>query len=119
MSLEENLYTLLQAQCPRVFPDVAPLSTPRPYITYQQIGGDDLAFVDDTLPNTRSPEVQINYWADTRTAAKALALQTRDALMVSPAMQARPIGGIVDDFDDDMQRYGSRQDFSIWASGAT
>lgn len=119
MSLEEKLFTLLQAQCPRVFPDVAPLSTPRPYITYQQIGGDDLSYVDDTLPNTRSPEVQLNYWADTRAAAKALALQTRDALMTSTEMQARPTSGLVDDYDEDMQRYGSRQDFSIWASGAT
>lgn len=119
MSLEANLFTLLQAQCPRVFPDVAPLDTQRPYITYQQIGGDDLSYVDNTLTDTRNPEVQINYWAETRAAAKALALQTRDALMTSTAVQARPTSGLVDDYDEDMQRYGSRQDFSIWAPGAT
>lgn len=119
MSLESTLCTLLQAQCPRVFPDVAPLDTQRPYITYQQIGGDDLSFVDDTLPGVRSPEIQINFWADTRAAAKALALQTRDALTTATTMQARPTSGIVDDYDHDMLRYGSRQDFSIWASGAT
>lgn len=119
MSLETTLYTLLQAQCLRVFPDLAPLDTQRPYITYQQIGGDDLSFVDDPLPGVRSPEIQINYWADTRAAAKALALQTRDALMTSTALQARPTGGLVDDYDHDFLRYGSRQDFSIWASGAT
>ena len=51
--METDLTTLLLAICPRVFPDVAPLSTARPYITYQQIGGQSLRFVEGTAADKR------------------------------------------------------------------
>ncbi len=51
MTLEAALAAVLETVCPRVFPDFAPTSTARPYITYQQIGGEAPVYVDNTVPN--------------------------------------------------------------------
>jgi len=115
MSLETDLVELLQAQCPRVFPDVAPLSTTRPYITWQQVGGDALAFVDNTVPNTRNASIQVNVWSATRMQSTALMLQVEAALIGSTALQARPSSALIATHDEDTDLRGCMQDFSIWA----
>lgn len=115
MSLETNLYTLLGGLVSnRAFPDVAPVDTTRPYITYQQIGGDSPWFLGKTLPSKRNAHVQVNVWADTRAAANALALSVESTLVASTAIDAEPVGAFVADFDVDMNVYGTRQDFSCW-----
>jgi len=115
MSLEAKLTTLLLAQCPRVFPDVAPWDTARPYITYQQIGGPALVYVEGVLPAERSAWVQVNVWADTRLAATALMLQVESALVAATTLSAKPQAGMQAMHDDDTGRKGSSQDFEIWA----
>lgn len=116
MSLESDLYTVLNAQCARVFPDVAPFDTECPYITWQQIGGEALAYVEDTVPNERNAYVQINVWDTTRIGATALALQIEAALIQSTAFQARPQSALQAAHDDDTDRRGCLQDFTIWAA---
>lgn len=116
MSLETDLYALLSAQCPRVFPDVAPFDTACPYITWQQIGGEALTYVDDTVPNQRNAYVQINVWDTTRLSATALALQVEAALIQATAFEARPQSALQSAHDDDTDRRGCLQDFSIWAA---
>ena len=116
MSLESSLTTLLAPLVSaRAFPDVAPFDTPRPYIIWQQIGGAVITFIDPTVPSKQNAQMQITAWADTRAAAKALSLQIEAALIQATAMQAHPVSASAAEHDEDLKRYGARQDFSIWA----
>lgn len=115
MTLEENLVVLLKAICPRTFPDFAPTDTTRPYVTWQQIGGDAVEFVDNAVPSKENALVQINVWSDRRAEAKDVIKQVEVALTTATVFQARPTGAAVSDADPDMARYCSRQDFTIWA----
>jgi hypothetical protein len=115
MTLEEKLFGELSALCPRVFPDFAPSDTERPYVTFQQIGGQVVQCLDNTLPSKQNADIQVNVWADSRKEAKALILLIEASLTVATAIQASPQAAAVSDFDVDMERYCSRQDFDIWA----
>lgn len=115
MSMESDLFTLLQTVCPRVFPDFAPTTTPRPYVTYQAIGGDSLNYVDNAAPDARNTTVQVNVWSNTRKEATALIRQIEDAMRVSALFSARAVSEPMHDFDADMPVYGCSQDFTIWA----
>jgi len=116
MALEVDLNTLLKTLCARVYPDVGPEPLPaRPYITWQQVGGEAITFLDRTLPGKRNARMQINVWADTRLAANALALQVEDALRLSTAFQASPVGSLVGSYELDLKLYGTRQDFTIFS----
>lgn len=116
MSLETDVYAVLQTVCPRVFPDVAPANTAMPYITWQQIGGDVIATVTNDLPDKRNALVQVNCWSSTRLEANQLALQVEVALVGAGQFVAIPRGAFTASFDDDVDGRGTMQDFSIWAS---
>jgi len=116
MTVESDLYDALKVICARTFPDIAPVNTARPYVTYQQIGGDAVSFIDSTVPSKENGEFQINVWADTRASAKALIKQIEAALIVATAFQARPLAAPVSDYDHDNQVYGSLQSFSVWSN---
>ena len=115
MSVETDICSVLLALCPRVFPDFAAVSTLRPYVTYQQIGGQAVGFVGRDLPSKKNGEIQINVWADTRMEASALALQIEAAMIAATAFQASAIGAAAGDFDADIPVYGCRQDFTVWS----
>jgi hypothetical protein len=114
MSLETVLTPLLLTVCDEVSPDFADFETPRPYVTYQRIGGQVIVPLDSTLPGKLNAEVQINVWADTRLAASDLMLAIQSLLIQSTTVTARPLAAPVSDFDSDIPVYGSRQDFTIW-----
>lgn len=115
MSFEGDLFALLKAAAPalgsRVYPDFAPTSTPRPYCTWQQIGGDVINPIANDPPGVRLPEIQINVWANTKLEAASIARAIEDAMRAATAFSARPVGDFVGDFDADMAVYGTRQDF--------
>lgn len=115
MSLESTLTALLKTVSPRTFADFAPATTERPYITFQQIGGQVISLLTNQVASKENAEMQINVWADSRTAAKTAIKQIEAALVGSGDFIARPLGAAVSDFDADMNRFCSRQDFSIWA----
>lgn len=116
MSLESELFALIGPLAGgRVFPDTAPTDAARPYVVWQQIGGEALTYLDNTVPDRRNAYVQVVAWGDTRAAANALALQIEAELMQTTAMQARPQSALVADYEPDIARYGARQDFTIWA----
>jgi len=116
MTLEAKLFALLTSLVAgRIFPDVAPFDTPRPYIVWQQIGGQAVTFLENTVPSKRNATVQIMAWADTRAAANDLALAIESSLTLATTLQARPITAHVAEHEPDLVRYGARQDFSIWA----
>jgi len=117
MTLEAKLFALLSPLVAgRVFPDVAPFDTARPYIIWQQIGGKATNYVDDTVPDTENAAIQLTTWHDTRASAKAMALQIESTLITAATLQARPMSASVAEHEPDLNRYGARQDFDITAS---
>lgn len=113
MTMESAFYALVTPLCPRVYPDVAPTSTVRPYVTYQQIGGPVINPINGSDPGREGVTLQINVWANTRKEAKALIKQIEAALRPAP-FSARPASAAFNDYDHDMQVYGSQQEFSLW-----
>lgn len=116
MTVEADIYTLLKTQCARVFPDFAPVDTPRPYVTYQQIGGESLTFLEATIASKKNGVFQVSIWSNTRAEAMSLALLIEAAMINATAFQATPEGAPISDFDADVPVYGARQDFSIWSN---
>ena len=115
--LEEAIYAALSPLVSaRVFPDVAPLDTPRPYITDQQVGGTAHAYVDKALPDHEHALVQLNVWADTCLAAALVRKLTEANLIAATAFEARPASGPISQHEPDLTPpgYGTRQDFDIW-----
>lgn len=115
MSLESSLYTVLSGVCPRSFPDFAPTTTTRPYVTYQQIGGAVVNYLSREVPNKRNARMQINVWADTRASAVTTMNAIEDAVRASTLFQASPESAMTASFDADFPVYSARQDFTIWA----
>ncbi len=118
MTVESAIFDALKGLVSnRVFPDVAPLSTALPYITYQQIGGEAFAYIENTtLPDAKNGRFQVNVWATTRAAAAALMLQAEAALIQSSAFQARAVGAPAATHEPDLNLYGAMQDFTVWST---
>ena len=117
MSVESTIFDLLKTLVSnRVYPDVAPESVTRPYITYQQVGGETVAYLENAVADHKNGRFQINVWGDLRSTVSALALQAEQAFIESTALQCRPIGAPVSTHEPETKLYGSRQDFSVWSS---
>lgn len=117
MGFEVEIYNTLKGLVGnRIFPDVAPLSTQRPYITWQKIGGRSINYTDNTIPTEQHSRVQINVWADTRLSANNIAKQVEDALRQATNISAAPEAESMADHDPDLNLYGTIQDFSILSS---
>lgn len=115
MSLESDLYAVLQTICPRVYPDVAPAGTARPYIVWQQIGGEAVSYTDNEVPSLRNAYVQVSAWAESRLQASLMAQQIEAALIASPTLAARPQSAMQAAYSEDTELRGAMQDFTIWA----
>lgn len=115
MSLETTLVALMQVWCPRVYPGSAPLNTPRPFVTWEHIGGDPLRYLDGTAAAQRHALVQVNVWAASKAEAWDLALNLETALTSSLALNARPTGAARGRTEQDVEPwlYGAEQDFEI------
>lgn len=115
MSIETALFAALRGLvADRVFPDVAPENTPRPYITYQQTGGDAVNFVEGTIPSKKNARMQINVWADTRLQATAMGGSVEDALRTLVSLQPTVLGAAIATYDDETKLRGTLQYFSLW-----
>lgn len=116
MTVEEHIYALLKDLVSgRVFPDVADIATPRPYITYQQIGGDVPTYTEQSLTNKANGIFQINVFADSRMSAKSVAGQVEESLIASSALQVAIDSAPRSTYDEDMNLFGTMQDFNIWS----
>jgi len=115
MTVEADIFTLLGSRVDnRVYPDVAPPGVDKPYITYQQVGGDVVSFLESAMPSKRNGRFQFNVWATTRLAASALMRQVEADLVTSTTLRAEAMGGAVSTYEEETKLYGSRQFFSIW-----
>lgn len=115
MSMETDLHALLLAHCPRVFPDVAPSNTARPFVTWQGLGGESLGYLDNTAADKRMTLMQVNCWAATRMQSLQIIRDIETALRASPAFTATPQGEAASIFESDTQLYGSVQRFEIFS----
>ncbi|MBA3588301.1 DUF3168 domain-containing protein [Methylibium sp.] len=116
MTLETDLYTALRGLVSdRVYPDVAPLSTPRPYITYQKVGGTTANFLESVVVPKTNARVQVNCWADTRLASAALMKQIEAAIVTSTTLRGFVLSRPICVHEDELSLYGEFQDFSIWS----
>ena len=114
MTVEALIYTALKGLVPgahvyaRKLPDTVTAAT---YVTYQQVGGNAVNFLDPTVPSKKNGRFQINSWAATPQAASALARAIEDAMR---ATGAYVLGAPVDTGESDLDIFGARQDFSLW-----
>lgn len=114
MSIESDLVTVLKTVTAQVFPDVAPVGTVPPYITWQQVGGTPLVYVDKNRMDKRWPHIQINTWAATRAEALTLSLAVEAALLAASAFNATALSDLLAAHDDGgTDRRGYLQDFSL------
>ncbi len=114
--MEQTLYALLSPLVGgRVFPDTAPITTARPYITYQQIGGNVLQPLANEVTDKRNAMVQINVWSNTRLQAVQISQQAEEALVTATTFIARPLAALASRHEPDINAYGAEQDFSIWS----
>lgn len=117
MTVESNIYTAIKSLCGnRVYPDIAPANTVKPYVTYSQIGGEPFSHLANTVPDKQNGRFQFNVWGTTRAECSSLIAQIETALVTSTLFQARPIGAPVSTYDPDMCLRGAMQDFSVWSS---
>lgn len=117
MTVEADIFTALRTLVSdRVFPDMAPLTTAQPYITYSQVGGEALSYLENAVPSKQNGRFQVNVWGATRASVSAVMLLVESALVTATAFQARPIGAPATGYDHDVLIYTSLQDFSIWSS---
>lgn len=115
MSLEGLIFNALSDLVGgRVFPDVAPEETPRPYIVYQAVGGSAINYTEAAVPNKQNARVQVSVWADTRLAASDIGKQAEDALRLCLPLQTTVLTARRSLVDDATSLRGSMQDFDFW-----
>ncbi len=114
----------------RISPGVLPQNETLPAITYSKISGVRVQIMGG-ISGLAHPVYQINSWASTYLAAKALAEQVRLGLDANIATTWGSItirASIMDDDSDllevspdlkERRRYGIRQDFEVWHDEAT
>jgi len=116
MTVEADLYNALKALVAnRVYPDLAPLNTVRPFITYSQVGGEALARIGAGVSGLKNGRFQIDVYADSRMACAAVALQVEAAMLTATVFKARAIGAPISGYEPDVLVFSSMQDFSIFS----
>jgi len=98
----------------RVFPDLAEVDTPTPYITYQVVGGEPLNFLTGDRPDKQRVRIQVNVWATRRIEASEIGMLVEDALRSVGALQVEVATGRVATYDEGTDRRGVMQDFMLF-----
>jgi hypothetical protein len=121
MSFEGRLTAVLRAAIDnatgptRVFPD-AVIGTPvRPYVTYQQVGGGAIAFLEAGVPGQKNARMQIMVFGENRIEVNRVARRIEDALIADEDLCGEPLGALVAiPYQSTAKLYGTRQDFGFW-----
>ena len=100
----------------RLYPDVAPLSTETPYITYQVVGGEPMNFLSGDRPTKQHVRMQVNCWAgaDERAEVSELAKLVEDALRSATELQVEVVSGRTSTYDEETDSRGTMQDFMLF-----
>lgn len=113
MSLKGGIVSVISTVVADVYPDFAAFGVAKPYAVYQAVGGTPRRYADNTPADKRHTELQVTVWAATRLQASALIRQIEEAFCASAVLTATPIGEAVSIAEEDLNLYGSQQDFSI------
>ncbi|CAG9184277.1 DUF3168 domain-containing protein [Cupriavidus respiraculi] len=114
MTIEETLFAVLGDMVGgRVFPDEAPANVPRPFVIYQQVGGDPFSFLEGAA-DVANGRFQIAVWSGDRGEAGALSRAIAKRLIDDPRTRATPVSGALSSREPLTGLYGLMQDFSIW-----
>ena len=117
MTVEASIFNLLKVLVSnRCFPDFAPLGTVRPFITFEQVGGEALSFIDGSLPDKKHGRFEIGVYADSRAACAAIALQVESVMAAATVFQSTAIHAPISDYASDVMIYSSTQNFSIYST---
>lgn len=115
MSIEAEIFRIVSPLVSgRCFPDTAPLSTVKPYATYQQVGGVLLQPLAKVVADKASAHMQINIWHSTRIDARLLESAVETAMVTDDTINARKIVESVYEYDDDLKLFGFRMEFMCW-----
>ena len=117
MTIEADIYTAIKGLVSnRCFPDFAPLGTVRPFITFEQAGGEALSFLDGSLPDKKHGRFEIGVYADSRASCAAIALQVEAAMAAATAFQSTAIHAPISDYASEVKIYSSTQNFSVFST---
>lgn len=98
----------------RVYPDVAPLDTDTPYITYQVVGGEPINFLSGDRPDKQLVRMQVNVWSERRAEASEVGMLVEDALRSATALQVEVVSGRMSTYDEETDTRGTLQDFMLF-----
>jgi hypothetical protein len=116
VTMESSLQALLVAQCDTVWRGVAPAKQTAPFVTWQEVGGRTLRYVDNTAADKRNTLVQINAWASSSSAAATLIRAIEDALAATTSFVAEVQGEALATYEEDTKLFGAIQRYSITAT---
>ena len=117
MTTESLIYDTLKTMVGnRVYPDLAPINSQKPFMVYTQVGGESISFIDNTIPNKKHGRFQIDVYSDSRAVCAALALQVESAMVGSTVFICKAQGAPVSTYELDVLLFGSQQDFLIWSA---
>lgn len=117
MSFEAAIGERLRGLCGgRCWPDFRPVGVSQalPFVTWQQIGGQVVSFLEGGHPGLRNARIQINTWDSTRLGANQLMRAIEVEILGTPSLQATAIGALTAIYDQSVKLCGARQDFSVW-----
>lgn len=97
----------------RVWPDIAPMDTEKPFCIWQQVGGSAVNYLEAVAADRKNARIQITVWAETREEAMSLIRQVENLLVAEPIC-ATVILAAQSTYDNDTGLRGAMQDFSIW-----
>ena len=115
MSMESLVYAALGGLVDgEVYPDFAPEGVPRPFITFQAVGGNPINFLTGDVPDKERSRVQVSVWAATRLEASDIGKQAENTLRVVAGLQTTVLTGRIATFDEDTELRGTMQDFEFF-----
>lgn len=116
MTVEAKLHSLLNGLVSgRCYPDTTPAKPEFPCITYQVTGGQTIDYLERKLPDTEHYRVQVNCWARSRVATRALALEVRRIIIEEGQafVSAQTMGQAISQYEEALKLYGTQQDFGL------
>jgi len=115
MTPEDHIDAVLQHLAGgRVFPDLAPPGTGRPFITYQLVGGTPDEYLSGDRAEKRYRRFQVNVWAARRAEASDLGMLAEDALRSATYLQVEVLTERAATYDEDTDLRGFMQDFNLY-----
>lgn len=116
MAIEADIFVALDDLVDgHVYGFLAPQTmTVLPRITYQQVGGTPINFLENSSVEKDRCRFQFNGWHRTRHEAVALGRSIANALRAHTSLQATAASGMMYVYEEDTGLYGTRQDFNLF-----